>query len=391
MRLRPATPERRAGGRGPRDRRRPRRDRRGRLQPRATSTTSGASSASTSRATRWSSRTTRARSIGYAHFRGSDVLAAVDPRREGEGVGTALLEWAERRGASAATTQLRQGVGDRGASAPRAARGPRLRARRAATGGWSATASRGETADETGLRALDADGRARAARDHRGARSRATPPTSRRAWRTLDAARVRRPRRSTTRSRASPSATAASRLRARPPLGGRHALRPAARRPPRPRRARASAARCCKRVFAAAGAAGRRSVRSTSPPTTRTRSRLYERVGHDPALAGRRLPEAAARLGRPMGAIPINIADHVGRTPMVQFAPPRARGRRRGLRQARDVQPRRLGQGPHRRGHDRGGRDRRAGSSRAGRRSSRPPAATPASRSRSCARPRATS
>ena len=50
------------------------------------------------------------------------------------------------------------------------------------------------------------------------------------------------------------------------------------------------------------------------------RGPLYERVGMTAALAGRRLPEAAARLGRPMGAIPINIADHVGRTPMVQLA-----------------------------------------------------------------------
>ena len=80
-------------------------------------TTSGARSASSSPRTRWSSRTTRARSIGYAHFRGSDLLAVVDPRREGEGAGTALLEWAERRARERGATQLRQAVGDRGASA----------------------------------------------------------------------------------------------------------------------------------------------------------------------------------------------------------------------------------------------------------------------------------
>ena len=66
-----------------------------------------------------------------------------------------------------------------------------------------------------------------------------------------------------------------------------------------------------------------------------------------------------------MSSIPVNIADHVGRTPMVQLQrlvpddSPAA-----GLRQARDVQPGRLGQGPHRRGHDRGGRGR--GPDRAG-------------------------
>ena len=57
-----------------------------------------------------------------------------------------------------------------------------------------------------------------------------------------------------------------------------------------------------------------------------------------------------------MGAIPINIADHVGRTPMVQLARLSPEDGGRGLRQARDVQPRRLGQGPDRRRHDRGGR-----------------------------------
>ena len=38
-----------------------------------------------------------ATTIGYAHFRGGDLLAVVDPTREGEGAGTALLEWAETR------------------------------------------------------------------------------------------------------------------------------------------------------------------------------------------------------------------------------------------------------------------------------------------------------
>src|SRR4051812_1649693 len=52
--------------------------------------------------------------IASAHFRGTDVLASVDPRRLGEGAGTALLEWAERRGSERGARTLRQGVGDRG-------------------------------------------------------------------------------------------------------------------------------------------------------------------------------------------------------------------------------------------------------------------------------------
>lgn len=54
--------------------------------------------------------------IGYAHFRGGDLLAVVDPQREGEGVGTAILQWAEQRARERGDTQLRQGVGDQGAS-----------------------------------------------------------------------------------------------------------------------------------------------------------------------------------------------------------------------------------------------------------------------------------
>ncbi len=53
--------------------------------------------------------------IGYAHFRGSDVLAVVHPDREGEGAGSALLEWAQARGRERGHAKLRQAVGDRGA------------------------------------------------------------------------------------------------------------------------------------------------------------------------------------------------------------------------------------------------------------------------------------
>jgi len=54
--------------------------------------------------------------VGVAHFRSSDVLAQVDPRREGEGFGTALLEWSERRARERGASTVRQGIGDRGAS-----------------------------------------------------------------------------------------------------------------------------------------------------------------------------------------------------------------------------------------------------------------------------------
>ncbi len=55
--------------------------------------------------------------IGFAHFRSGDLVVAVDPEREGEGAGTALLEWAERRGRERGETRLRQAVGDRATTA----------------------------------------------------------------------------------------------------------------------------------------------------------------------------------------------------------------------------------------------------------------------------------
>ncbi|MBE2314976.1 GNAT family N-acetyltransferase [Solirubrobacter sp. CPCC 204708] len=51
--------------------------------------------------------------IGYAHFRGGDLLACVHPERQGEGAGSALLDWAERRARERGEDRLRQGIGDR--------------------------------------------------------------------------------------------------------------------------------------------------------------------------------------------------------------------------------------------------------------------------------------
>jgi mycothiol synthase len=49
--------------------------------------------------------------VGYAALRGRNALAVVQPGREGEGIGTALLDWCEARGPHA------QGVGERNAAA----------------------------------------------------------------------------------------------------------------------------------------------------------------------------------------------------------------------------------------------------------------------------------
>jgi ribosomal protein S18 acetylase RimI-like enzyme len=95
--------------------------------------------------------------IGYAHFRSNDLIVAVDPQREGEGAGTQLLRWTERRARERGATKLRQAIGDRGTSARALLKAD----------GWEAVrsfwrmeraVSPGETVDETGLRELtDAD------------------------------------------------------------------------------------------------------------------------------------------------------------------------------------------------------------------------------------------
>jgi mycothiol synthase len=52
------------------------------------------------------------RIIGYAAFRGHEVLITVDPERRGEGLGSALREWAEGRAREKGVTRLRQYAGD---------------------------------------------------------------------------------------------------------------------------------------------------------------------------------------------------------------------------------------------------------------------------------------
>ena len=96
-------------------------------------------------------------------------------------------------------------------------------------------------------------------------------------------------------------------------------------------------------------------------------------AGHDRPLASpasSRRETALHYCRGPMARIPINIAELVGDTPLVELprmldGTPAADSGVRAVRQARVVQPGRQRQGPHRRGDDRGGRGRRADRARA--------------------------
>ena len=55
--------------------------------------------------------------IAYAHFRAGDLLAVVDPHREGEGAGTRILEWAYERARQRGEDRIRQGIGANATSA----------------------------------------------------------------------------------------------------------------------------------------------------------------------------------------------------------------------------------------------------------------------------------
>ena len=178
--------------------------------------------------------------VGFAHFRGSDLLAPVDPRREGEGAGTALLEWAERRGARARRdARLRQAVGDRGATARALleahgyARRPQLLA------AWSATRSptRPRTSRPARPRAEDAPA-LHAIHDAAFARDADYEPASEEEWtqREFNAHDVDHG--------AHARGATGQGFALVAPLGARHALRRAARRRTPTTRARASAARC---------------------------------------------------------------------------------------------------------------------------------------------------
>jgi mycothiol synthase len=90
--------------------------------------------------------------VGCAHFRGRDLLGQVDPRRQGEGVGTAILAWAHARASERGATLVRQGVGDRGAAA-RALLDAHGYERVRSFWRMERDCVPGETADEQGLRA----------------------------------------------------------------------------------------------------------------------------------------------------------------------------------------------------------------------------------------------
>ena len=92
--------------------------------------------------------------IGCAHFRGTDVLAGVDPQRMGEGAGTALLGWAETRGRERGAKTVRQGVGDRGHAA-RALLQAHGYAKTRSFWRMERSTTPETTADETGLRPVE--------------------------------------------------------------------------------------------------------------------------------------------------------------------------------------------------------------------------------------------
>jgi len=94
--------------------------------------------------------------VGCAHFRGSDLLGQVEPGREGEGFGTAILEWAHTRATERGATSVRQGVGDRGHAARALLEAHGYTKVRSF---WRMVreADARESADETGLRSVRAD------------------------------------------------------------------------------------------------------------------------------------------------------------------------------------------------------------------------------------------
>jgi len=53
------------------------------------------------------------RLVGYAAFRRSKVVAVIDPEREGEGFGSALLDWCEAHSRAAGFAKYEQAIGER--------------------------------------------------------------------------------------------------------------------------------------------------------------------------------------------------------------------------------------------------------------------------------------
>jgi mycothiol synthase len=94
--------------------------------------------------------------VACAHFRGGDLFGQVDPKRQGEGFGTAILQWAHARARERGASKIRQGVGDRG-HASRAL----LEAHgyEKARSYWRMVrpTTAGEQADQTGLRPVEPD------------------------------------------------------------------------------------------------------------------------------------------------------------------------------------------------------------------------------------------
>src|SRR3954454_1171 len=97
--------------------------------------------------------------VGCAHFRGTDVVGQVDPRRQGEGFGTAILAWVHARASERGARRVRQAVGDRG-HASRALLEAHGYARVRSDWRMVRATEPGEHADEDGVRPVaQADGK----------------------------------------------------------------------------------------------------------------------------------------------------------------------------------------------------------------------------------------
>lgn len=90
--------------------------------------------------------------IGCAHFLGGRVLVAVDPTRQGEGAGGALLAWATARARERGASSIKQAVGSDRARALLEAHGWEHTRRFTR---MERTLGADDTADERGLRAVD--------------------------------------------------------------------------------------------------------------------------------------------------------------------------------------------------------------------------------------------
>ena len=230
--------------------------------------------------------------IGYAHFRGGDLLAVVDPQREGEGAAPRCCSGPSNGPESAGTRSCRQGVGDQGASARALLQAHGYEVVRSYYRLERDRAPRDE--EPAGLRPLTREDAPASTPSTRPPSARARDYTHR-TEEALDAARVRRatPRRSI-------SARVAEGTASRSPAAGRTTSPTSKLLAVHPEHAGQGLGGALLRGGVRRGRAQAASTAcsSTSPPTTPTRCALYERVGMTQAWRIDDYHEAAAKLGR---------------------------------------------------------------------------------------------